>query len=103
MGLYNAIHLIGFVKDLQAISRIDFPFAYGDFGKVQGVAHCPLTVLFIYKLFKIYFFCEIEKVSKRLKCNVLVLKRKTKSHKTTKCKHVITLVTINGLPEKLKL
>ena len=55
---------------------------------------------FLYKLFKMYFFCEIEKVSRCLKCNVLLLKRKTKSHKTTKRKHVIILVTIDGLPEK---
>ena len=33
MGLYNVIHLIDFVKDLQAISRIVFPFAYADFGQ----------------------------------------------------------------------
>ena len=57
---------------------------------------------FLFKLFAMYFFCEIEKVSRCLKCNVLLLKRKTKSHKTTKRKHVIILVTIDGLPEKFK-
>ena len=62
-----------------------------------------LFLFFLYKLFKMYFFCEIEEVSRCLKCNVLLLKRKTKSPKTTKRKHVIILVTIDGLPEKFKL
>ena len=58
---------------------------------------------FLYKLCKIYFFCEIEKVSRCVKYNVLLLKLKTKSHKTIKRKHVIILITIEGLPDKLKL
>ena len=58
---------------------------------------------FLYKLFKMYFFCEIEKVSRCLKCNVFLIKLKTKSHKTTKRKHVIISITIEGFPEKLKL
>ena len=61
------------------------------------------SFFFLYELFKMYFFCEIKKVSRCLKCNVLLLKRKTKSHRTTKRKHVIILVTIDGLPEKLQL
>ena len=72
----------------------------------RGAAPCHTgsnsSFFFLYKLFKMYYFCEIEKVSKCLKCKVLLLKRKTKSHKTTKRKHVILLVTIDGLPEKLK-
>ena len=51
---------------------------------------------------KCFFFCEIEKVSRCLKCNVLLLKHKTKSHKTTKRKHVIILVTIDGLISVVK-
>ena len=61
-----------------------------------------IPLFFLYKLFKMCFFCDIEKVSRCLKCNVLLLKRKTKSHKTTKRKHAIILVSIDGLPEKLK-
>ena len=57
---------------------------------------------FLYKLFKMYYFCEIKKVSRCLKCKVLLFKRKTKSHKTTKRKYVIILVTIDGLSEKFK-
>ena len=60
-------------------------------------------IFFHYKLFKMYFFCEIEKVSRCLCCNVLLPKRKKNLTLTTKRKHVITLVTIDGLPEKLKL
>ena len=72
-------------------------------GAAPGHTGSHSSSFFLYKLFKMYYFCEIEKVSRCLKCNVLLLKRKTKSHKTTKRKHVIILVTIDGLPEKLKL
>ena len=79
-----------------------------DFGpRHTGSSTWPYGKLFFfcfpYKLFKMYYFCEIEKVSRCLKCQVLLFKRKTKSHKTTKRKHVIILVTIDGLPEKIKL
>ena len=69
----------------------------------QAIREAIPLFFFLYKLFKMYFFCEIEKVSRCWKCNVLLLKLKTKSHKTTKRKHVIILITIEGWPEKLKL
>ena len=58
-------------------------------GAAPGHTGSYSSFFFLYKLFKMYFFRKIEKVLRCLKCNVLLLKRKAKSHKTTKRKHVI--------------